>query len=172
MNEIVTIARRCQQYAQPLSPVVSCGNDLYNTNSPNATQVTIVSNFSHTCACALSLVAATIGGWCLFRAELPIVKPLFKSSMHSKKYECNYTLYRQHCCCNEDIFRGTCKSISRLSGGASFSQNFYCACHLPRQGQWDITLWLYASQHLFSNICSVQSFPFSIAHQQTAKSQK
>ena len=48
----VTVARRCQKYAQPLSPAVSHGNDSYNTNSPSASVVTI-RNHSHTCAPAV-----------------------------------------------------------------------------------------------------------------------
>ena len=51
-SETVTVARCCQQYAQPVSPAVSCGNDLYKTNSPSASVATIVRNHSHTCACA------------------------------------------------------------------------------------------------------------------------
>ena len=90
-SEMVTTARRCQLYAQPLSPAVSCGNDSYNTNSPSASVVTIVRNLSYmyTCVCAMFssrgyysraaftafrssglcsyyLRVATIRGWCLF----------------------------------------------------------------------------------------------------------
>ena len=43
-------ARRCQQHVQHLSPSVSRGNDSYNTNSPNASRVTVVRNHLHTCA--------------------------------------------------------------------------------------------------------------------------
>ena len=55
----MTVARRCQ-YAQPLSPTVSHGNDSYNTNSPSASVVTVIRNNSHTCARAGLLAAATI----------------------------------------------------------------------------------------------------------------
>ena len=49
-SETVMIARRCQSYTQHLSPAVSRGNDYYNTNSPSASVVTVVRNYSHTCA--------------------------------------------------------------------------------------------------------------------------
>ena len=53
MSETVKVARHCQQYTQPLSPVVSHENDSYNTNSSSASVVTIVRNHSHTCAHAM-----------------------------------------------------------------------------------------------------------------------
>ena len=40
-------------YVQPLSHAVSCGNELYNTNSPSASLVIVVSNYSHTYTCAI-----------------------------------------------------------------------------------------------------------------------
>ena len=50
-SETVTIVSHCQQYAQPLSPAVSCGNNSYNTNSPDASMVTI---FSMLCLLAVA----------------------------------------------------------------------------------------------------------------------
>ena len=50
-SETVTVTRCCQQYAQPVSPAVSRGNNSYKTNSPSASVVTIVRNHLHTCAC-------------------------------------------------------------------------------------------------------------------------
>ena len=50
-SDTVTTVRRCQEYA-PLSPAVSRGNELYNTNSPSASPVIVVRNYLHTCACA------------------------------------------------------------------------------------------------------------------------
>ena len=51
-SETMTVARRCQYYAEPLTPAVSRGYDSYNTNSLSASVVTVVRNYSHTCACA------------------------------------------------------------------------------------------------------------------------
>ena len=45
------VARRCQQYVEPLSPAVNRGNDLHNTNSPSASVVTAVRNDLHMCPC-------------------------------------------------------------------------------------------------------------------------
>ena len=42
-----------QYYVQPLSPTVSSGNDLYNTNSPSASMVTVFRNHLDTCAHAV-----------------------------------------------------------------------------------------------------------------------
>ena len=81
---------------QPLSPTVSRGKESYNRNSPSASPVTVVRNYSHTCmyavysSCGYYLrpaftslrtpgpdCAATIRGQRLFRSELPTVQLLF-----------------------------------------------------------------------------------------------
>ena len=49
VREMITVARH-YQYAQPLSPTVSHGNDSYNTNSLSASVVTVVRNHLHACA--------------------------------------------------------------------------------------------------------------------------
>ena len=65
-SETVTVARRCQKYAQPLSPAVSRGNDSYNTNSPSASVVTVI-KIIRICGCVPRLLAAaTIRGRRLF----------------------------------------------------------------------------------------------------------
>ena len=38
---------------QPLSSAISLGEELYNTNSPSASPLTVILNYPHTCACAL-----------------------------------------------------------------------------------------------------------------------
>ena len=53
-------------------------NDSYNTNSLGASVLTVVRNYSHTCAHAES----TIWRWCLFRSELPIVQLLFEGGVY------------------------------------------------------------------------------------------
>ena len=72
--------------AQPLSPAVSRGNELYNTNCPSDSLVTIVRNYLCMCACALLVAVATIRGQHLFHSELPIVRLLFEGGVYSKKY--------------------------------------------------------------------------------------
>ena len=52
-SETVTVARRCQYYAEPLTPAVSRGYDSYNTNSLSASVVIVVRNYSHVCACCV-----------------------------------------------------------------------------------------------------------------------
>ena len=46
-SDIVTTVRRCQWFAQPLSPAVSRGNDM---NDPSASPVMVVRKYSHMCA--------------------------------------------------------------------------------------------------------------------------
>ena len=72
--------------AQPLSPAVSRGNELYNTNCTSDSLVTIVRNYLCMCACALLVAVATIQGRRLFHSELPIVRLLFEGGVYSKKY--------------------------------------------------------------------------------------
>ena len=48
-SDIVTTVRRCQWFAQPLSPAVSCGNESYNMNDPSASPVMVVRKYSHVC---------------------------------------------------------------------------------------------------------------------------
>ena len=50
-SDTVTTVRHFQRFAQPLSPAVSRGNELYNVNSSSASPMTIVRNHSHTCVC-------------------------------------------------------------------------------------------------------------------------
>ena len=78
-NEMVMVARLCQQYAQPLSPAVSRGNDSYNTVPALAWWPS--SEIIHTSAHVLCLLAATtVRGWCsYFIQELQIVQLLFKA---------------------------------------------------------------------------------------------
>ena len=47
------IVRHCQYFAQSLSPVVSHENELYNTNSPSTSLVTVESEIICTCACSM-----------------------------------------------------------------------------------------------------------------------
>ena len=49
MNEMVTITRHCQWYAQPLSSAVSCGNNLYNIGNTSASMVIVIRKYSHMC---------------------------------------------------------------------------------------------------------------------------
>ena len=64
MSNTVMTVRHCQQYTQPLSPAVSHENELFNTNSSNASSVIVVRNYSNTCVCVLHIpVVATIRGW-------------------------------------------------------------------------------------------------------------
>ena len=66
----MTVARRCQKYAQPLSPAVSRGNDSYSKNRSSASVVTVIRNRLHTCVCVLRLLAAAIiRGQCLFHSR-------------------------------------------------------------------------------------------------------
>ena len=70
----MTISRCCQ----PLSHLVSCGNDSNNTGTPGTRVETVLKKFSHACACHHPLAAATIQVWHLFCSELPIVRLLFE----------------------------------------------------------------------------------------------
>ena len=51
-NTVMTV-RCCQLYAQPLSSTVSHGNESYNTDSPSASLVTVISNYSQPCSFAV-----------------------------------------------------------------------------------------------------------------------
>ena len=77
-SETVMVAKRCQYYAQCLSPAVSRGNDSYKTNS---CVVIIVRNHLHIPGL---LAAGTIRGPCLFCSELRIVRLLFEGGDYSK----------------------------------------------------------------------------------------
>ena len=78
-SNAATTVRHCQQFVQPLSPAVSCGNGSCITNSPSASLV------AHMCVLCI-LAAATIQGWCIFHLELPIVQLPFKGGDCSEKY--------------------------------------------------------------------------------------
>ena len=77
---------------QPLSPAVSRGSDLYNTNSPSTSVVTIIRNHSHKCACAAFTSRGYYSKWCLFRSRASGCAaniqewPLFKGGVYSKRY--------------------------------------------------------------------------------------
>ena len=61
-SDIATTVRRWQQYMQPLSSAVRHGKELYNTNSPRFSPVTVV-NYSHNvCVHVPRFAAATIRG--------------------------------------------------------------------------------------------------------------
>ena len=81
MSNTVMTVRCCQLHAQPLSSIVSHGNESYNTDNPSASLVTVISNYSQPCSFAMytshsyysrvafiwaSNCAATIRGWQLF----------------------------------------------------------------------------------------------------------
>ena len=97
MNEMVAIARCCQWYAQPLSPVVSCGNDLYHMNDCHQKL------FAHVCMPHI-LAVATFRGWRLFCSELLIVRLLFEGGDYSKNYS-NSTLHSIIDCLSNQIFK-------------------------------------------------------------------
>ena len=49
-SDTAMTVRRCQQLAQPLSPAVSRGNELYSMNSPSTSLVSVVrSQLAHVC---------------------------------------------------------------------------------------------------------------------------
>ena len=85
----MTVARRCQYYAQPLSPAVSSGNDSYNTNSPRASVVTHKKIFRTRGHVPRLLAAATIQGRRLFRSRASDCaanirgRPLFEGGVYS-----------------------------------------------------------------------------------------
>ena len=74
------VARRCQQYAQPLSPAVIRGNDSYNTNRPSASVVTIIRNHSYTCASAVFTSCGYYSKAAFIHSELWIVRLPFEGS--------------------------------------------------------------------------------------------
>ena len=110
-NTVMTV-RHCQFYMQPLSPSVSCGTELYNTNSPVVSPVSIVRNYLHTCSAytthgyfmraafvllrALDCVATIQGRW-LFEGSIFSKKySMLRNSRHTFVYTCNYILLLSH----------------------------------------------------------------------------
>ena len=84
MNEMVTITRHCQWYAQPLSSAVSCENNLYNIDNTSVSMVIFIRKSSHTHALPHIIAMANIRGWHLFRSELPIVWLIFEGGDYSR----------------------------------------------------------------------------------------
>ena len=133
---------------QPLSPADQCGNDLYKTNSPNASMVTVVRIYLHTRVCAANTThgyylraalfrqsfrlcgyfsrAATIRGW-----------RLFEGGTYSKKYGIHApakttTVYVHVQCIHKDACNKNCwHDMSYMYAGSSHHHTF---CNYTEKG--------------------------------------
>ena len=85
MNDTAMTVRCYKYFAQPLSPAVSRGNKLYNTNSPSTNLMNIIRNYSHLCACGTTVGPATIQGQCLLCLEL-LRRLIFVCMWHYSRY--------------------------------------------------------------------------------------
>ena len=83
-SDTVTTVRRCQWYAQPLSPAASHEKELYNTNSPSSSPLIVVRNYSHTCACAAYTSCGYYSRAAFISLRALIPRLLFEGSVYSK----------------------------------------------------------------------------------------
>ena len=81
-SDTVMTVRNCQQQAQPLSPAVSRGNKLHNTNSPVVSLVNVIRNYSHTCVCTAYSSRSYYSRVALICSELLIVRLLFEGGVY------------------------------------------------------------------------------------------
>lgn len=97
-SNIVTAVRRCQKYAQLLSPAFNHGNKSHKTNSSRATCSWVTMHhqklFLH--LYHVHVYTATIQGWHVFCSEPLTVWLLFEGSNHLEKYSIHWGLSITH----------------------------------------------------------------------------